>query len=91
MRRHPFGGDDPRLRWKDDPELDKLRRWMEAHELSLAEAKSYKFDTLDLLEPLARIRVPVIHVCGDADESVPFEQHTAEFARRYKELAVRSK
>ena len=71
---------------EDDPELDKLRGWMKAHELSLAEAKPYKLDTLDRLEPLARVRVPVIHVCGDADESVPFEQHTAEFARRYQRL-----
>jgi pimeloyl-ACP methyl ester carboxylesterase len=70
----------------DDPALDKLRGWMKAHELSLAEAKSTNFDALARLDSLAMAGVPVIHVCGDADESVPFEEHTAEFARRYKKL-----
>ena len=70
----------------DDPALDKLRGWMKAHELSLAEAKSTNFDALARLDSLAMAGVPVIYVCGDADESVPFEEHTAEFARRYKKL-----
>jgi alpha-beta hydrolase superfamily lysophospholipase len=70
----------------DDPELDRLRGWMKAHGLTLRQAKEYTLDTLDRLEPLAKAKVPVIHVCGDADESVPFEEHTAEFARRYRKL-----
>ncbi len=69
-----------------DPGLDRLRGWMLAHDLTLEQAQAYKLDALDRLAPLAKAKVPVIHVCGDADESVPFEQHTAEFARRYKKL-----
>ena len=72
-----------------DPGLDRLTGWMDAHGLTLQAAKKYKLDTLDTLdrlEPLAEAGVSVIHVCGDADESVPFEDHTAEFARRYRKL-----
>lgn len=74
------------IKTEDDPQLDKLRGWMKAHKLSLADAKTYKLDTLDRLESLAKAKVPVIHVCGDADESVPFDEHTAVFERRYKQL-----
>ena len=69
-----------------DPGLERLRSWMAAHGLTLQAAKQYTQDTLDRLAPLAKAKVPVIHVCGEADESVPFEEHTAEFARRYKKL-----
>jgi len=66
------------------PKLDRLRSWMKAHNLSLAKAQSYKHDALDTAQVLAKAKVPVIHVCGDADESVPFKEHTAEFAKRYR-------
>ena len=69
-----------------DPGLERLKGWMEAHSLTLQAAKKYTLDALDRLRPLAEAEVPVIHVCGDADESVPIEEHTAEFARRYRKL-----
>lgn len=69
---------------KDSPELKRLEAWMKAHGLSLAKAQAYTADALDTAVVLARAKVPVIHVCGDADESVPFTEHTAEFARRYR-------
>ena len=68
------------------PELDQIRAWMKAHDLTLSAAQRFRGDALDRMAPLARAGVPLIHVCGDADESVPFEQHTAEFARRYRKL-----
>jgi len=71
---------------EDHPELDQIRAWMKAHALTLAEAKKFRGDALDRMAPLARAGVPLIHVCGDADQSVPFEDHTEEFARRYRKL-----
>lgn len=71
------------------PELDQVRAWMKAHNLTLVEAQQFKGDAMDRMAPLARARVPLIHVCGDADESVPFKKHTAEFARRYRKLGGR--
>lgn len=41
---------------------------------------------IDLLAPLARERVPVLHLHGDSDKIVPYEQNTQLLARRYKEL-----
>jgi alkaline phosphatase D len=69
-----------------DPELDQLKDWMQAHNLTLAEAQQFTGDALDQLAPLARAGVPLIHVCGDADESVPFEDHTAQLEKRYRAL-----
>ena len=66
------------------PDLKKLQAWMTAHDLSLEKAQAYQHDAMDTARVLARAKVPVIHVCGDADESVPFKEHTAEFARRYR-------
>ncbi|HRX78328.1 MAG TPA: prolyl oligopeptidase family serine peptidase [Pirellulaceae bacterium] len=69
-----------------DPVLERLRGWLDAHGLTLQAAKEYKLDALDRLAPLAAAKVPLIHVCGDADEAVPYEEHTAELARRYERL-----
>ncbi len=66
------------------PDLKKLEAWMKAHGLSLEQAQAHPHDALDTARVLAKARVPLIHVCGDADESVPFVEHTAEFARRYR-------
>ena len=66
------------------PDLKKLKAWMTAHSLSLEQAQAYTHDALDTARVLAKARVPLIHVCGAADESVPFVEHTAEFARRYR-------
>ena len=35
---------------------------------------------------LAAAKVPLLHVCGDADEVVPFEENSALLATRYREL-----
>lgn len=69
-----------------DPELDRLKGWMNAHQLTLTAAQNYSFDALDRMAPLAEAKVRIIHVCGDEDEAVPFQDHTAEFERRYKRI-----
>jgi len=45
-----------------------------------------KINPIDRLAPLARARVPIFHIHGDADKVVPLEQNTLELARRYKAL-----
>jgi alpha-beta hydrolase superfamily lysophospholipase len=47
-------------------------------------AQADQHDAMDTARVLARAKVPLIHVCSDTDESVPFKEHTAEFARRYR-------
>ena len=51
-----------------------------------AEALASKENPIDLLEPLAKAGVPLMHVVGDADEVVPVEENTAVIEQRYKAL-----
>ena len=41
---------------------------------------------IDRLSPLARAKVPIYHIHGDQDETVPLESNSAELARRYEAL-----
>jgi pimeloyl-ACP methyl ester carboxylesterase len=41
-----------------------------------AEALAYRGSPVDLLEPLAKARVPILHVCGDRDSIVPVEENS---------------
>ena len=50
------------------------------------EALSYKENPVDRLEPLARAGVPLLHIYGDADDIVPWEENTGVVADRYKAL-----
>lgn len=45
-----------------------------------------KVNPVDNLEPLARAGVPLLHVYGDADEVVPWEENTKLMAERYRAL-----
>ncbi len=45
-----------------------------------------KHNPIERLAPLARAGVPIFHIHGDADTVVPLETHSAELARRYREL-----
>ena len=53
-----------------------------------AEALAYDRNPLDwaILKPLAQRRVPLLHICGDADEAVPYEENTAILRERYEQL-----
>ncbi len=51
-----------------------------------AEAVAYNGNPVDNLEPLAKAKVPLLHVFGDADDVVPWEENTGLIADRYKAL-----
>src|SRR6185437_11076417 len=51
-----------------------------------AEARAYPKNPVDQLAPLAAARVPLLHVFGDADDVVPWEENTGLIAERYKKL-----
>ena len=61
-------------------------RCLKAYKLTEAEGLEYKFNPVDNLAPLAKGKVPLLHVCGDADEVVPFAENSELLAKRYKEL-----
>jgi pimeloyl-ACP methyl ester carboxylesterase len=50
------------------------------------EALAWPGNPVDRLEPLARAGVPLLHVFGDADEVVPWEENTGVLAERYGAL-----
>ncbi len=56
------------------------------HFASEAEALAYKKNPIDNLEPLAKARVPIFLLCGDADDVVPFEENGAIVHERYRKL-----
>lgn len=50
------------------------------------EALDYKFNPIDNLKPLADAKVPLLHVFGDADDVVPWEENTGIIEERYKKM-----
>ena len=51
-----------------------------------AEAFDYQGNPVDSLAPLAKNHVPLLHVYGDADDVVPWEENTGLIETRYKAL-----
>ena len=56
------------------------------HFASEAEALAYPKNPVDNLAPLAAAKVPLLHVFGDADDVVPWEENTGVIAERYQKL-----
>jgi len=56
---------------------------------SEAAALSYAHNPVDELAPLAAANVPLLHVYGDADDAVPWEENTSVMAERYRKLGGR--
>jgi len=50
------------------------------------EALDYRGNPIDNLAPLARAKVPILSICGGADNVVPVAENTAILAERYKKL-----
>ena len=51
-----------------------------------AEALAYPGNPIDVLAPLAKAKVALIHVVGDVDKVVPVEENTGIVEARYREL-----
>ena len=57
---------------------------LKVYGLTEEDAMAAKINPIDKLESLAKVRVPLLHVVGDADEIVPVEENTAILEKRYK-------
>ena len=51
-----------------------------------AAALVYDKNPVDNLAPLAKAKVPLLHICGDADEVVPYAENTVLLKERYEKL-----
>ncbi|HTN76426.1 MAG TPA: alpha/beta hydrolase [Pirellulaceae bacterium] len=56
-----------------------------------AAALAYDKNPIDNLAPLAKADVPLLHVYGDADDVVPWDENTGIIAERYRKLGGRIK
>lgn len=80
----------------DAPVLD-IRSWpgrnraskewagcLEAYGLTEESLAQFRRNPIDRTGDLARGKIPILSVCGDADEVVPLAENTALFAERYR-------
>ena len=58
---------------------------------SEADAIAYDKNPVDNLAPLAQAEVPLLHVYGDADDVVPWDENTGLIAERYEKLGGKIK
>ncbi len=67
-----------------DPEGWKncLKAWNFTEE----EAMAYPLNPVDNLKVLAEAKIPILHLCADADEVVPAKENTMIVEKRYREL-----
>ncbi len=56
------------------------------HFSSEAEALAWPKNPIDNLEPLIKAGIPVVHICGDADELVPWNENTGVIKERIESL-----
>jgi pimeloyl-ACP methyl ester carboxylesterase len=50
------------------------------------QATAYRLNPVDHLEPLAKAKIPILSVCGDADRVVPYAENSGLLAERYPKL-----
>lgn len=62
------------------------QKCLAAYGLTDAEAADYPLNPVDQLGALARAKVPLLHVVGDADDVVPVPENTAIIEERYRAL-----
>ncbi|MBS1854066.1 MAG: alpha/beta hydrolase [Acidobacteria bacterium] len=56
------------------------------YRLSESQALEWRGNPIDILAPIAKARIPIIHVAGDADDVVPMEENTLILKQRYEAL-----
>ncbi len=65
---------------------DSWAECLVAYGITEEQARTFTENPIDRLEPLAEARIPLLHVCGDADQSVPLEENTRVLEQRYRQL-----
>jgi len=59
---------------------------LKVYGLTEEQALEYKLNPVDNLAPLAKAKIPLLHVCGAADDVVPLDENTSVVETRYKAL-----
>ena len=82
-------GDAPVCVIKSWPGQSRKAVWkkcIDAYGITSEEALRFKGNPIDHLAPLAKAKIPLLHVVGDADKPVPVSENTAILEARYKKL-----
>ncbi len=66
--------------------LADWERCKQAYGLNEEEALAYALNPVDNLAPLAQAKIPLLHICGAADDVVPIEENSLLIKHRYTEL-----
>jgi pimeloyl-ACP methyl ester carboxylesterase len=64
--------------------LNDWKQTLETYQLTEKEALKFSGNPIDAFQPLAERKIPILSVCGDSDEIVPYEENTKILAERYK-------
>ncbi|MDD3118383.1 MAG: prolyl oligopeptidase family serine peptidase [Victivallales bacterium] len=59
---------------------------LQAYGITAVQAENFSGSPVDHLEPLVEAGIPIIHVCGDADEIVPYPENTGLLLERLRKL-----
>lgn len=62
------------------------RNVLKVYGLTEEQALAYKLNPVDNLAPLAKAKIPILSVCGEADKTVPIDENTRLLETRYKAL-----
>jgi pimeloyl-ACP methyl ester carboxylesterase len=62
------------------------QRLLKVYGLTEEQALTYKLNPVDNLAPLAKAKIPILSICGEADKVVPIEENTRLVEQRYKAL-----
>jgi pimeloyl-ACP methyl ester carboxylesterase len=62
------------------------KQCLKVYGLTPEQGKTFKGNPIDNLEPLAKAKVPILHVCGAADNVVPMPENSDIIEKRYKAL-----
>jgi pimeloyl-ACP methyl ester carboxylesterase len=60
--------------------------FQDVYHLDEQQAMDWKGNPIDILEPIAKAHIPIIHVAGDADDVVPIAENTMVIKERYEKL-----
>jgi pimeloyl-ACP methyl ester carboxylesterase len=67
------------------------KKLLQVYGLNHRDALAYEQQPLnrEVLKPIVAADIPVLHVCGDSDESVPFEENTCRLRQHFQDLGGR--
>ena len=71
---------------KGDGSSNDWVRCKAVYGLNDEQARAYQLNPVDNLAPLARAKIPILSVCGDADTVVPVAENTLVVQGRYQKL-----